>query len=121
MKWLAYSAKVIANLFYIVVVLAVFATLRDPMEKEIIAVLGLIYTAMRSIAIGQAIGLVNALSIIDRKVDHIQYQVDSSYEKPDYAEADDLWSFGRRKLYIDIGGLSIISLICLYAFFSARG
>ena len=120
MRWLSYCWRVIVNLFYIAVVFSVLGTIREASQKEIIAVLGLIYTTMRSIAIGQAMSFLNTVHIMDKKIDHIQYQVDSSFEKPSYEETDDLISFTHKKLYIDMASLSIISRACLYAFFSAR-
>jgi hypothetical protein len=48
MRWLGYLWRIAANLFYMLVVFAVLIGIRDPMEKSIISVLGIIYTTVRS-------------------------------------------------------------------------
>jgi hypothetical protein len=120
MRWLSYVWKVLENLFYILVVVVVLLNIREPQQKEIMAVLGLIYTTIRSIASGQALSVISMVHVLDKKIDHIQYQVDPAFKKPDYQVTDDALSLAKVKIYIDMSGLSIISLICLFAFFTAR-
>lgn len=119
MKWIAFTWKVAINTTYVIVVIAVLSA-SEPSNRQIIAVLGLIYAAIRSIAIGQAIGLTNALFYLEKKIDRIRYQVDSSFSEPDYAEAEETISFNSAKLYIDATGLGIISLICLFVVLFGR-
>ena len=57
MKWFGYIWRVAVNLFYLVVVAAVLFNLRDPSEKSIISVPGLLYVTIRSIAISQGAGI----------------------------------------------------------------
>lgn len=118
MRWLSYTWRVLVNLFYIAVVIAVLGSIRDSSHRQIIAVLGLVYTTVRSIAIGQAIGISSALNHLDKKIDHIQYQVDSTFEKPDYDDTNYFMNLTFSKLYIDAAGLSIVSLICLFVIFT---
>lgn len=120
MDWLGYAWKVLVNIFYCLVVLVVLFSSSDPFRREVFAVLGLIYTTMRSVAISQAITFAKVSYGLEKKIDHISYQVDSTFEKPDYVEANDLLKRVEAKLYIDIFGLAVISLLCFAAFFTAR-
>src|SRR5262249_19218090 len=59
MKALGYVWRVLVNLFYVAIVLYVFDRLQGRHDTSIVvAILGLIYVTIRSIAIGQALGLI---------------------------------------------------------------
>ena len=62
---LGYTWRVLINVLYIAVVLYVLDKLQGRPEAITVAILGLIYVAIRSIAIGQGLGLANSLKIIE--------------------------------------------------------
>lgn len=120
MRWLAYTWRVAVNLFYLAVVGAVLMGIQNPSEKATIAVLGLIYVAMRSQAIIQALHYSSALTAVSERLDQIYWRLDGSYEMPDYAEVRSAVERGHIKLYIDGTFLFLISLACFWAFFAAH-
>jgi hypothetical protein len=65
---LGYVWRVLINVFYVAVVLYVFDKLQGRSEAIIMAVLGLIYVTIRSIAISQGMGLANALKVIEADI-----------------------------------------------------
>jgi hypothetical protein len=121
MKWLGYGWRVLANLFYLVVVVAVLAGIRDPGEKSIIAVLGLIYVTVRSTAIGQGLGSMASAASLQQQLDQIRYRVDGAFGLPDRSEENTAMNTARAKLLIDAFFLGIVSLVCLGFFVTAHG
>jgi hypothetical protein len=55
---------------------AVLSGIRDPSEKSIISVLGLLYVTIRSIAISQGLASMGVISAFQRQIDQIQFRVD---------------------------------------------
>src|SRR6476646_2228398 len=83
MRWLGYAWRVIVNLFYLLVVIGVLIGISNPMEKSVVSVLGILYVAIRSVGIGNAMGMgIMAMSLQDQ-MDRFRYQMDSSFEMPD--------------------------------------
>lgn len=120
MKAFGYIWKVLVNIFYLLVVAAVLLSINDPSEKQIIAVLGLIYVTVRTQAIFQAIGTSTVVADFQRQIDQIRYHVDGTFDLPNREEEMALLNTQQAKLYIDAFFLSIISLACLAAFITAR-
>ena len=69
---LGYVWRVLVNVFYVAVVLYVFDALQRRPERITVAVLGLVYVTIRTIAIGQVSGLAGALKIIEADVIRIR-------------------------------------------------
>jgi hypothetical protein len=121
MRWLGYLWCVVVNLFYLLVVFTVLIGIREPMEKSIISVLGIIYVAVRSIGVGNALALSGTATAFQDQIDHLRYAVDSSFEVPDRREERSRLEFSLNKIYIDTAFLGLTSLLCLWQFFTARG
>jgi hypothetical protein len=120
MKALGYIWRVLVNLFYLFVVGAVLIGISAPMERAIIAVLGLIYVTIRMQAISQGIATSSIVALFQEQIDEIRYHVDGTFEVPNRADQQSALGTIRAKLYIDAFFLSIISLACLAAFFTAH-
>ena len=120
MRWLGYIWRVIVNLFYLVVVAAVLIGISNPMEKAIISVLGILYVTIRSVGIGTAMGMTGMALSLQHQIDAIRYAVDNSFEIPDGQDETEAVEFMRNKLYIDAFFQGLISLGCLWAFFTAH-
>jgi hypothetical protein len=122
---LGYTWRVLVNVFYIAVVLYVFDKLQGRSEAIItVAVLGLIYVTIRSIAIGQGMGLANALKIIEADLIRLRELARDEHARKrwDTEQAgSEVLSRERNKLYIDGVFLSIVSIICLLVLFSELG
>jgi hypothetical protein len=117
---LGYAWRILTNIFYIAVVLYVFDQLHGHSEAIImVAVLGLIYVTIRSIAISQGIGLTSESDLIRLRElardEHARERWDASK-----AESEVL-NRARNKLLIDGFFLSIVSIICLVVLFSELG
>jgi hypothetical protein len=95
-------------------------SLKDGSEKAIISVLGILYVLIRSVAIGQAIAFGNVVNALDERLDEIQYFVNAAHEKLDRSAVRDELSYQHVKLYIDVFFLGLISLGCLWSFFTAH-
>jgi hypothetical protein len=120
MRWLGYLWHVVLNLFYLFVVFGVLIGIRDPMEKSIISVLGVIYVAVRGMGIGNGLALIGITTAFQGQIDRIRYAVDSSFEMPDRREELSAIEYTRNKLYIDGFFLFLTSLLCLWQFFTAH-
>lgn len=119
---LGYAWRVLANVFYVAVVLYVFDRLHGRPEAITVAVLGLVYVTFRSIAIGQASGLTGALKIIEADLIRIRELLNDEHAETRWEGArEDAKNMERMriKLYIDGFFLSIVSLICLFVLFVA--
>jgi hypothetical protein len=121
MKALGYAWRVLVNLFYVAIVLYVFEKLHGRHETTIlVAVLGLIYVTIRSIAIGQAHGaavLAKGLTVELMRIRELLR--DETIEGRRLAFKDDVEVADRmiNKAYIDGFFLAIVSLICLLMLF----
>jgi hypothetical protein len=121
---IGYAWRVLINIFYIAVILYVFDKLQRRPEIVTVAVLGLIYVTIRTIAIGQAIGLFNALKIIEADIVQIRELLKDEHaaDRWEAAKADSkVLERTRNKLYIDGFFLSIVSIICLLVLFNELG
>ena len=76
---LGYVWRVLTNVFYVAVVLYVFSALHGRSEAITVAVLGLVYVTIRTIAIGQASGLADALKVIEADVIRIRELLHDEY------------------------------------------
>jgi hypothetical protein len=120
MKALGYTWRVLINFFYLLVVGAVLTSISNPSEKQIIAVLGLVYVTIRTQAIFQGIGTSTIVADFQKQIDQIRYFVDGNFELPNRDRQIALLEARQAKLFIDAFFLSVISLACLVAFFAAQ-
>jgi hypothetical protein len=122
---LGYGWRVLINIFYVAVVLYVFDKLQGRSEAIImVAVLGLIYVTIRSIAIGQGVGLSNALKILESDLIRLRELArdEQARHRLQSSKGDsEILRRARNKLFIDGFFLSIVSIICLLALFSELG
>lgn len=119
MRVVAYTWRIAVNIFYVIVVIVVLMDIKNPSEKAIVSVLGLIYVLIRSQAILQAISDSTVMAAIGERLDQIYYHIDHSFEMPDAKAAKAAIETAHIKLYIDGVFLSFISIACLWAFFTA--
>jgi hypothetical protein len=120
MRFLGYLWCTTVNVFYFLVVAAVLPSINEAMKKSIISVLGLIYVTMRTTAIIQGIAYSNVIAAFDGRLDKLEYRLDASFEMPDRRKVGSAISYQHNKLYIELFFLSLISLVCLWAFFVAH-
>jgi hypothetical protein len=123
---LGYTWRVLVNVFFVAVVLYVFDKLHGRTETITVAVLGLVYVTIRSIAIGQGLGLSNTFKIMDADFARIRELLGDEQHAHDRKEAAKTGSKSldreRSKLiFIDGIFLSIISIICLLVLFNELG
>lgn len=120
MPWVAYISRVLINLLHLIVVVAVLAGIRDPSERAITSLLGMLYVTIRSQAVMREITDSDVAFAITKKLDLIYYQLDHSFEIPDKRAARTAIATEQVKLYIDAVFLFLISLACLWTFFTAH-
>jgi hypothetical protein len=122
---LGYAWRVLINMFYVVVVLYVFDKLHGRPEAIItVAVLGLIYVTIRSIAIWQGIGLTSGLKAIESDLIRLRELAHDEHARSrwDASKAEsEVVSRVHNKLLIDGFFLSIVSIICLFVLFGELG
>jgi hypothetical protein len=122
---LGYTWRVLLNVFYVAVVLFVFDKLQGRSEVIItVAILGLIYVTIRSIAISQGMGLANALKVIESDLIRLRELVRDEHasDRWEASNADSkALSRERYKLFIDGLSLSVVSIICLWVLFVSLG
>jgi hypothetical protein len=123
---LAYTWRVLVNVFFVAVVLYVFDKLHGRTENITVAVLGLVYVTIRGIAIWHGIGLSNTIKIMDADFTRIRELLGDEQHARDRREAAKTGSKSlereRNKLiFIDGIFLSIISIICLLVLFNELG
>jgi hypothetical protein len=123
MKALGYAWRVLVNLFYVAIVLYVFEKLHGRHETTIlVAVIGLVYVAIRGIAIAEAhvlIGIAKDLAgqlIRVRELLHDKLVEDDKlkFEEQEQVMMDRVLT----KLRIDGLFLGVVSLICLLVLFT---
>jgi len=121
-KALGYTWRVLVNLFYVAIVLYVFDKLHGRHETTIlVAVLGLIYVAIRTIATGQFHALFEIIKVLNRDLIRLRELLhDQSVEghKLEFEEQAQVADRVIHKLYIDGFFLGIVGLICLIVLFT---
>jgi hypothetical protein len=122
---LGYAWRILINILYIAVVLYVFDKLQGHSEAIItVAVLGLIYVTIRSMAIGQGIGLTSGLKVIESDLIRLRELAcdEHARERWDASKAEaEVLNRARNKLLIDAFFLTIVSIICLVVLFGELG
>jgi hypothetical protein len=121
MRWIVYPWRVLVNLFYIAVVGYVFSRLHQRDEKIYVAILGLIYVAIRTQGVLTGMYLVPMIIHLSRQIDGLREFVDASFSRPP-DEADQV-ERATNKLYarslIESLGLAAIAGYCLLELFGA--
>ncbi len=124
MQWWGYSWTVAVNCIVLFVVGYVFDRLNSRPQIVTVAILGLIYVTIRTIAIGQLIMSLTLFTDVNRQLLYMR----SLLKDPTYQENQKAWDEVEKskpqklnKFYIDLGFLSLIGLFCLFVLFNAIG
>jgi hypothetical protein len=116
---LGYTWRVLINIFYIAVVLYVFDKLQGRSEAIItVAVLGLIYVTIRSIAIGLGMGITNFFKVIEADLIRLRELVRDEHVRHRWEDSkahSEVLSREHNKAFIESFFLFIVSIICLFA------
>ena len=118
---MSYARTVVANCFYLFVIGYVFAKLNGRTEIITVAILGLIYVTIRTIAIGQLIMTLTLFTDVNRQLLYMRSLLnDPTYEenKRAWDEVEESKPQKLGKYYIDLGFLSLIGLFCLLVLFN---
>jgi hypothetical protein len=121
MRWFGYLWTVAVNCFYLFVILYVFDKLDRRPEVIPVAVLGLLYVTIRSIAIGQALSSIELFAQINKQLLYVRKLLnDPHYEENQrsWIEAEQKTSPQIIKVYISSFFLLLISLVCMLVIFS---
>lgn len=119
MCWWLILWRTAVQLFYIGVVLFVFSRLHDRLEFIVVALFGLTYSAVRGVATGNAQALMILGQWHQREFDLLKravvpgFEVDLEARKEESEEVVSL----RQSIFFQMGGQSLISIICLYYLF----
>lgn len=120
LKWLRYTWRLLLNLFYSVVISFVFMSIHNDQTQITVAIGGLLWVAIRSSAIGQWFGTSLTLSALAKELDEINRRLKGQLiDKASFAQADEVLMYHQVKMMIDGCFLGLISLICLFQFFTA--
>ena len=123
-RFLQIGWQVLWGIAEVLIVLVVLNTIKDNNTAQIIAVLGLIYATMRSVALGNAMGMASMAAATDFQFDELKRRIDAlqaagalevEVERPDKTR----W-LNRQFIDSAIKGvvIGLIYLICLFQFFS---
>lgn len=114
---LSYAWRVALNVVYVLVTIAVLNKLDARFEIITIASIGILYVTVRNIAFWQYAAQSNFVLGLARDLDIVKAAVVPGYEPDDSAikEGADRVHVNIVKGYIDLGGLAVISAICLLA------
>lgn len=118
MKILGYIWRVLTNLFYLAVVMYALASLKGRLEMLVISTLGMIYVTIRSIAGGQFIAMLGTAAATQVQLEAIRARLDGTFDPAptqDFEDAQRTWTV---KWMIDVAFLAIISLLCIFTFFT---
>jgi hypothetical protein len=122
MRWLGYAWTVAVNCFYLVIIGWVFTKLGNRHEEVItVAVLGLIYVAIRTISMYQFAATFEMFMQTRKQLLQLQQFVrDPSYARnqQEWDEAEKLKQKSLVKFYINGFFLWLIGMFCLFALFA---
>ena len=115
--------RVGAQLFYVGVVLAVFAELQGRTEVLMVALFGLIYALVRNGQINAGLALANFARELQRELDWIKVKLipDFNFDRNVQEKRIETMDRARYGLIIEAIGASAVSLICLFKIFSVLG
>ncbi len=117
MSWLGYSWTIAVNCFYLFIILAVFDKLDHRPEAVVVAILGLIYVAVRTTGMGLGWAHGHTLFHLNKQLLRIRSRLN---DPPTEVEIEDMKKYekiereGMPKLIINGLFLSITSLACLW-------
>lgn len=117
-----YIWRVLNNLVLIVLVWAILGTLHTRLEVLLVSILGLIYTAVRGVGLGQGYSLMLLGTGLDAEFRRIRFLLKAppeQYEKEALVEMERKQSHAMAFLFINSVGLTIVSLLCLYFLLTA--
>lgn len=117
---LSYVWLLLSNTFYLLVVLYVFSRLHDRLETIVVAVLGLIYVTIRSLAIAQWIDLTARSLAFLKQFEDLRLAVIPNYEtdRSEWEIAEKLLTSVHIKMFLVSIFLMLIALVCLWRLFS---
>jgi hypothetical protein len=117
LSFLAYAWRIFVNLIVLAVVLGIFSGLHARFETVVVAILGLLYVSIRSIAFSQTVMLREAIIGIDHHFVRIRDLLGDERILEHQVEMDQLKEAGDRRInraYVDLFFLGIVSLVCIY-------
>lgn len=116
LSFLAYVWRVLINLVMLTIVAGTLLSARGRFEITVIAILGMIYVAVRSSGIGYAMTYIQLTHALDNEFTRVRELLGEDQQgHRQYLSDLQRTSSGRlRRLYIDAVFHSIAFLICLY-------
>lgn|SRR5262245_13802989 len=117
---LAWTWRVLFNVFQVLVVLYVFSRLQGRLEVIVVSVLGLLYLTVRTIAFSQATTLANFGSALQKEINDLVHLLghDIKEREANFVEMRKMVSRNIAMGYLDEAFLALISLICLFNLFT---
>lgn len=112
MRLLRITWGIFINLIALFVVFVVFSRFHDPFQVTAIAILGMIYVTIRSIAIGRLFQQMEFGRALQIELNDLRHAL--GYDPRDLHEADEVTRPLRTRAWIDIAFLSIIQIFCTF-------
>ena len=110
--------RIASNSFYVLVVLYALDQLHGRLENIIVPLLGIIYVSMRTMGTGNAILFGRLAIVIDHMDAKIKKLIDPTHESENtLAENKQNIKTNEWLLYVDLAGLTVISLMCFWRLF----
>ncbi|HZH52731.1 MAG TPA: hypothetical protein VEZ16_12710 [Microvirga sp.] len=120
LKWLKYTWRVLLNLLYLGVISVVFMSIHNDQTQIIVSIGGLLWVAIKTSAIGQSFYSGIALSEIARELDAIHQRLKGlPVDTTAHAHSEEVLIYHQVRMGIDAAFMGLISLICLFQFFTA--
>ena len=121
--FVGYAWQIITNLLYLAIIAFVLDRTHalDPKLTIVIATIGLVYVAIRGLAMSQGLAVAPALLGIAKSLDELKGRGGGKQlaTSEDYALAEAQLKRGQIKFYIQSLFLSVTSLICLFAIYTS--
>jgi hypothetical protein len=117
---LGYAWRVTTQIFYFLVVWYVLEQLHDRLESVIIPVLGLLYVAVRSAALSVSWTTIHIGVALDEINERLKTLCNATYQREKEVSDEIQRRFKQTnfRLYIELGGQSLIGLLCLWKLFT---
>jgi hypothetical protein len=114
--------RLAVNVIQLIVVVAVFSSLRGRFEVTVVSILGFIYIVIRVVGFGIGMGLINLAKGLDREIERLRNLLNNPFADWEVREkADAVKSFdrGEWKVYVDMAFLALVWLVCVYELLTA--
>lgn len=118
--FLGWTWRVVANLISLLIVFYIFSRLQNRFEIVVVSILGFIYLTMRATAFRQVLTTIAMGKALNTEFERVRALLgeDLTSHRADVAEATKASDRLVAKGYLDMTFASIISLICLFQFFT---